>query len=141
MLSKTNNDLLTQTDSGTPGGRLLRSYWQPIVTSEEMPIRGAPMPLKVMGEDLVLFRDDQDRLGLIGLHCAHRGTDLSYGRVENGGLRCLYLAGCSTSKAGASISRRNLPTRSSATRSVRRHIRCRRAVESSGPTWVRERHR
>ena len=90
MLSKTNNDLLTQTDLGTPGGRLLRSYWQPIVTSEEMPIGGAPMPLKVMGEELVLFRDDQDRLGLIGLHCAHRGTDLSYGRVENGGLRCLY---------------------------------------------------
>jgi phenylpropionate dioxygenase-like ring-hydroxylating dioxygenase large terminal subunit len=46
--------------------------------------------VRIFGEDLVLFRDDQDRFGLIGLHCAHRGTDLSYGRIENGGLRCLY---------------------------------------------------
>ena len=43
-----------------------------------------------MSEDLVLFRDDKDQLGLIGFHCAHRGTDLSYGRVEDGGLRRLY---------------------------------------------------
>ncbi len=90
MLSQANNDLVTQTGPGTPGGKLLRSYWQPIATAEEMPIGGAPLPLKVLGEELVLFRDDKDRLGLIGLHCAHRGTDLSYGRVENGGLRCLY---------------------------------------------------
>jgi len=90
MLSKTQNDLVTQCGPGTPGGKLLRSYWQPIATDEEMPIGGHPLPLKVMGEELVLFRDDQNRLGLIGLHCAHRGTDLSYGRVENGGLRCLY---------------------------------------------------
>jgi phthalate 4,5-dioxygenase len=90
MLSKENNALVTQTNPGTPGGRLLRSYWQPVVCSDEMPIGGAPLPLKIMGEELVLFRDDQDRLGLIGRHCPHRGTDLSYGRVENGGLRCLY---------------------------------------------------
>lgn len=90
MLSKSQNDLLTQTGPGTPGGRFLRSYWHPIATSEEMPIGGAPMPVRILSEDLVLFRDDQDRLGLIGLHCPHRATDLSYGRVENGGLRCLY---------------------------------------------------
>jgi phenylpropionate dioxygenase-like ring-hydroxylating dioxygenase large terminal subunit len=90
MLSKAQNDLVTQTGPGTPGGRLLRSYWQPLVTSEEFPIGSAPMPVKIMSEELVLFRDDKDRLGLIGLHCPHRGTDLSYGRVENGGLRCLY---------------------------------------------------
>ena len=90
MLSKAQNDLVTQTGPGTPGGRFLRSYWHPIATIEEMPIGGHPMPIKILSEDLVLFRDDKDRLGLIGLHCAHRATDLSYGRVENGGLRCLY---------------------------------------------------
>jgi phenylpropionate dioxygenase-like ring-hydroxylating dioxygenase large terminal subunit len=90
MLTKEQNDLLTQTGPGTPGGKLLRSYWQPVAASEEMPIGGNPMPIRIMSEDLVLFRDDKDRLGLIGLHCAHRGTDLSYGRVEDGGLRCLY---------------------------------------------------
>ncbi len=90
MLSKAQNDLITETGPGTPGGKLLRSYWQPIATAEEMPVGGAPMPVRIMSEDLVLFRDDQDRLGLIGQFCPHRGTDLSYGRVENGGLRCLY---------------------------------------------------
>ncbi len=90
MLSQKQNELVTLTGPGTPGGKLLRSYWQPVATDEEMPIGGAPLPVKIMNEELVLFRDDKDRLGLIGLHCAHRGTDLSYGRVENGGLRCLY---------------------------------------------------
>jgi nitrite reductase/ring-hydroxylating ferredoxin subunit len=90
MLTKEQNDLLTQTGPGTPCGKLLRSYWQPVAASEEMPIGGDPLPIRIMSEDLVLFRDDQNRLGLIGQYCAHRGTDLSYGRIENGGLRCLY---------------------------------------------------
>jgi len=90
MLTQAQNDLLTQTGPGTPCGRLLRSYWQPIATAEEMPIAADPMPIRIMSEDLVLFRDDKDRLGLIGQFCPHRGTDLSYGRVEDGGLRCLY---------------------------------------------------
>ena len=90
MLSKPNNDLLTQTGPGTPCGKLLRSYWQPIAAAEEIPEGGAPIPIRIMSEELVLFRDDKNRLGLIGLHCPHRGTDLSYGRIEDGGLRCLY---------------------------------------------------
>lgn len=90
MLSKEQNDLLTQTGPDTPGGRLMRSYWQPIATAEEMPPGGDPMPIRVMNEDLVLFRDPDDKLGLIGLHCPHRCSDLSYGRIEDGGIRCLY---------------------------------------------------
>lgn len=90
MLSKDDNDRLTQTGPGTPGGDLLRSYWQPIATGEEMPLGGDPIPIRILSEDLVLFRDDKDRLGLTGLHCPHRGADLSYGRIEDGGLRCLY---------------------------------------------------
>jgi phenylpropionate dioxygenase-like ring-hydroxylating dioxygenase large terminal subunit len=90
MLSKAQSDLLTQTGPGTPGGRLLRSYWHPVAALEEIPPGGDPLPITIMGEELVLFRDDKDRLGLIGRHCPHRGTDLSYGRVEDGGLRCLY---------------------------------------------------
>jgi phenylpropionate dioxygenase-like ring-hydroxylating dioxygenase large terminal subunit len=70
--------------------RLLRRYWQPTALSEELPPGGAPLPIRILGEELVLFRDDHDRLGLLGLHCSHRGADLSYGRVEDGGLRCLY---------------------------------------------------
>jgi phenylpropionate dioxygenase-like ring-hydroxylating dioxygenase large terminal subunit len=51
---------------------------------------GAPLCVKILDEALALFRDDEGRIGLLGLHCAHRGTDLSYGRIEDGGLRCLY---------------------------------------------------
>jgi phenylpropionate dioxygenase-like ring-hydroxylating dioxygenase large terminal subunit len=90
MITAEENELLTQTDPKTPCGELLRRYWQPVALSEELPNGGAPLKVRILGEDLVLFRDDQGRLGLIGLHCAHRGTDLSYGRVEDGGLRCLY---------------------------------------------------
>jgi phthalate 4,5-dioxygenase oxygenase subunit len=90
MLSQEENDLLTRTGPDTPGGALLRRYWQPVALAEELPANGAPLPVRVMSEDLVLFRDDQGQLGLLGRHCSHRRADLSYGRVENGGLRCLY---------------------------------------------------
>ena len=90
MIPAEENQLLTQTDRRTPCGELMRRYWQPVALSEELPLGGAPLKVKILGEELALFRDDQGRPGLIGLHCAHRGTDLSYGRVEDGGLRCLY---------------------------------------------------
>lgn len=90
MLSKDKNDLLTQTGPGTPCGELLRSYWQPVATADEVGPGAAPLPLTIMSEALVLFRDDRGEFGLIGRECPHRGTDLSYGRIEDGGLRCLY---------------------------------------------------
>ena len=90
MISNAENQLLTQTNPGTPAGELLRRYWQPVALASELPIGGAPLAIKILGEDLALFRDDQGRIGLLGIHCSHRGTDLSYGRIEDGGLRCLY---------------------------------------------------
>src|SRR5712692_10534968 len=90
MLSKDENDLLTHVGSGTPGGEMMRRYWQPAAISEELPPDGAPRPVRLLGEDLVLFRDEQGQPGLLGLHCSHRGADLSYGRLEDGGLRCIY---------------------------------------------------
>jgi len=90
MMTQEENDLLTQTDRGTPMGELMRRYWQPVALCEELPEGGAPIPVKIMGEELVLYRDEQGKLGLLGIHCPHRGADLSYGRVEEGGLRCIY---------------------------------------------------
>ena len=90
MITEQENNLLTQTGPSTPCGNLMRRYWQPVALTEELPREGAPLKLRILSEDLVLFRDDQGRPGLLGLHCSHRGTDLSYGRVEDGGLRCLY---------------------------------------------------
>jgi phthalate 4,5-dioxygenase oxygenase subunit len=90
MMSAEENQLLTQTGRGTPAGELLRRYWQPVCLAEELPLGGPPLSTRLLGEELVLFRDEQGRPGLLGVHCAHRGTNLSYGRIENGGLRCLY---------------------------------------------------
>ena len=81
---------LQHTDRGTPAGRLLRAYWQPIAFGTDVASNGAPRKVRVMGEDLVLYRDDSGGTGLLGLNCAHRCADLSFGRVEDGGLRCIY---------------------------------------------------
>src|SRR5437660_162820 len=90
MLSKEENALLTGVGPGTPGGDWIRRYWQPASLSEEIPAGSAPLPVRLLGEDLVLFRNGDGEPALLGIHCAHRGADLSYGRLEDGGLRCIY---------------------------------------------------
>jgi phthalate 4,5-dioxygenase len=90
MLSKEENDLVTQTGPDTPGGDFMRHYWHPVGLSSELTPAGAPIARRILGEDLLLVRDEAGRVGLMGLLCAHRCADLSYGRVEAGGLRCLY---------------------------------------------------
>ncbi|MGZ9125892.1 MAG: Rieske 2Fe-2S domain-containing protein, partial [Candidatus Binatia bacterium] len=91
MLSREDNDLITQTNPGTPMGNLIRRYWVPALLSEEIPQNDcAPVRVKLIGEELVAFRDSQGRIGLIGEHCAHRGTSLFFGRNEECGLRCVY---------------------------------------------------
>jgi phenylpropionate dioxygenase-like ring-hydroxylating dioxygenase large terminal subunit len=89
MLSREQNELLTRTDPGTPCGKLMRQYWQPIALAEELK-PSEPLPVRILGENLVLFKDDQGRIGVVQRRCPHRGADLSYGRVEDGGLRCIY---------------------------------------------------
>jgi phthalate 4,5-dioxygenase len=90
MLTKEDNELLTRTGPGTPCGDFMRRYWHPIALSDELEPDGPPVPVRLLGEDLVLYRDKQGTLGLLGRWCAHRGTDLSYGEVEDVGLRCGY---------------------------------------------------
>jgi phenylpropionate dioxygenase-like ring-hydroxylating dioxygenase large terminal subunit len=90
VLTREENELLTRTGPGTPGGDLMRRYWQPVALEHDLPVGSAPIPVRLLGEDLVLFRDEQGYPGLLGIHCAHRGADLSYGRLEDGGLRCIY---------------------------------------------------
>jgi nitrite reductase/ring-hydroxylating ferredoxin subunit len=91
MLSKEENDLLTQTGAGTPMGELLRRYWLPALLSAELPTPdGPPVQVRILGEELVAFRDTKGRIGLLSEHCYHRGTSLFYGRNEDCGLRCIY---------------------------------------------------
>jgi phenylpropionate dioxygenase-like ring-hydroxylating dioxygenase large terminal subunit len=81
---------LTRTNAGTPAGDLLRRYWQPVAMSGDLVAGGAPLAERVMGDDIVVFRDEDGRAGALALKCAHRCADLSYGRVEAGGIRCVY---------------------------------------------------
>ena len=91
MLSVEDNDLLTQTNRGMPMGELIRRYWVPALLSEEIPERDCPPArVRMLGEELVAFRDSQGRIGLLAEHCAHRGTSLYFGRNEECGLRCVY---------------------------------------------------
>jgi hypothetical protein len=90
MLSAEQNDLITRTGAGTPAGALMRRYWQPAALVDELSGNRPVKPVRLLGEDLVIFKDDKGRYGLIGRRCPHRGTDLAYGRLENGGLRCAF---------------------------------------------------
>ncbi len=89
MATLQENELLTQTGKGTPMGELLRRYWHPIAAVKDLdedPVR----PVRLMGEDLVLFRSERGELGLIGDRCAHRGISMAYGIPQVNGLRCAY---------------------------------------------------
>ncbi len=89
MISAEQNELMTRIGPGTPAGGLLRNYWQPVALAEEL---DGPRPVKavrLLGENLVLFRHD-GKHGLLERHCPHRGADLAYGRLEDGGLRCSF---------------------------------------------------
>jgi phthalate 4,5-dioxygenase len=90
MLSAEQNDLITRTGPGTPAGALMRRYWQPAALVDELSGNRPVKPVRLLGENLVLFRDDNGRHGLLERSCPHRGTDLAYGRLEDGGLRCAF---------------------------------------------------
>jgi len=82
------NELLTRVGPGTPCGEFMRRYWQPVLTSAHVTNR--PREVRILGEDLIVFRDKVGRPGLFYPRCMHRGTTLFYGRVEERGIRCCY---------------------------------------------------
>ena len=91
MLTKEDNELLTQTGPGAPMGELFRRFWLPALLSSELPEPDCtPVRVKMLGEDLIAFRDTSNHVGLLGSHCPHRGTSLFFGRNEENGLRCAY---------------------------------------------------
>jgi nitrite reductase/ring-hydroxylating ferredoxin subunit len=90
MMTNEQNKRVTETGEGTPAGALLRRYWQPAALSEELNGPRPVRPVRLLGRDLVLFRDEHGQLGLLDRDCPHRGADLAFGRLEDGGLRCLF---------------------------------------------------
>ena len=89
MLTREENEWLTCVGPGTPAGELLRRYWQPVATSSEMAHLSTKI-IKILGEELVLFKDKQGKLGLVGAYCPHRRANLIYGIPDEDGLRCPY---------------------------------------------------
>lgn len=87
--ANTYDPLLTEVGPSTPMGELLRRYWHPIAVSADVP-SDVPQRVRLLGEDLILFRDKKGRAGLAIEHCCHRGTSLFYGRIEEDGIRCAY---------------------------------------------------
>ena len=90
MLSAEINQLITKTGPETKCGELLRQYWQPAALTVELEGERPVRPVRLLGEDLVLFKDEQGRYGLLDKQCPHRGADLCYGRREDDGLRCPF---------------------------------------------------
>jgi nitrite reductase/ring-hydroxylating ferredoxin subunit len=90
VISAEQNERLTRVGPGTPGGRVLRHYWQPIALVDELEGKRPVRPVRALGQDFVLFRDEQGRIGLLDRDCPHRNADLAFGRLEDGGLRCPF---------------------------------------------------
>jgi phthalate 4,5-dioxygenase len=91
MLTKEENDILCRVEGDAPMGQLMRRHWLPACMSEEVAVAdGTPVRARLLGEDLVIFRDTKGRLGALDEHCPHRGASLAFGRNEECGLRCLY---------------------------------------------------
>src|SRR3982075_2693229 len=91
MLSHEENELLTRTGPGTPMGTLYRRFWLPALLPSELPGPDSdPIRFRILGEDLVAFRDSNGKVGFIAQHCPHRGASLFFGRNEESGVRCVY---------------------------------------------------
>ncbi|HEV7662959.1 MAG TPA: Rieske 2Fe-2S domain-containing protein [Chloroflexota bacterium] len=91
MLSREDNELISRVGPGTPMGNLMRQYWLPAMVSAELPeVDGAPLRVRLLGENLIAFRSSTGQVGLLQNHCPHRGASLFFGRNEEAGLRCVY---------------------------------------------------
>jgi phthalate 4,5-dioxygenase oxygenase subunit len=134
MLSQQDNEILTRVGPGTPMGEVLRRYWTPALLSSELPGPDCdPVRVRLLGENLVAFRDTNGRVGLIQENCPHRGASLYFGRNEESGLRCPY-HGWKFDADGACVDMPSEPPSSSFKDRVR--ARAYPVHESGGIAWT-----
>ncbi|HXQ14057.1 MAG TPA: Rieske 2Fe-2S domain-containing protein [Caulobacteraceae bacterium] len=134
MLKPQDNDLLCRVEGDAPMGGIMRGVWLPACMSEEVAeADGAPVKSRLVGEDLVVFRDTRGALGVLDEHCPHRGASLALGRNEACGLRCLY-HGWKFDVQGAVVDMASEP----ATSPLRQNLRHRAypVREAGGFVWV-----
>jgi phthalate 4,5-dioxygenase oxygenase subunit len=134
MLTPEDNEVLTRVAPGTPMGNLLRRYWQPALLSSELPEPDSPpVRVRLLGEDLIAFRDSNGRVGLVANACPHRGASLFFGRNEEAGLRCVY-HGWKFDATGACVDMPSEPAESSFKTKVR--VGAYPTHESGGAVWT-----
>src|SRR5215469_1357570 len=91
MLSKEQNERVCRVEPGTAMGEVFRRFWLPVCTSAQIQSPDSdPLRVRLLGQWLIAFRDSQGAVGVLDEHCPHRGASLALGRVEQGGIRCLY---------------------------------------------------
>jgi phthalate 4,5-dioxygenase len=134
VLSKEENELLTRVGPGTPMGNLMRQYWVPALLSRELATPdGAPMRVRLLGENLIAFRDSTGKVGLLAHNCPHRGASLFFGRNEEEGIRCVY-HGWKFDVTGACVDMPNEPAESNFKHKVR--ATAYPCVERGGVVWT-----
>jgi phthalate 4,5-dioxygenase oxygenase subunit len=134
MLSKEQNELVAKVGPGTPMGELMRQYWTPgLLSSELAEPDGRPLRLRLLGEDLIAFRETAGTVGIVQNNCPHRGASLFFGRNEDGGLRCVY-HGWKFDVSGACVDMPNEPAESNFKDKV--HATAYPTIERGGVVWV-----
>lgn len=119
MLTKEDSELLTRIGPGAPMGELIRQYWIPVMRMSDLgEPDGAPTRVRLLGEDLIMFRDSSGQVGLLGNNCPHRGASLFFGRNEEEGIRCVY-HGWKFDISGACVDMPNEPAESNFKHKVR----------------------
>ena len=134
MLSKQDNETLCRVGPGTPMGNLMRQYWLPAIRSDELPSPDSPpMRLRLLGENLIVFRTTSGSVGMIQNSCPHRGASLFFGRNEEEGLRCVY-HGWKFDTTGACVDMPSEPAESNFKTKVR--ATAYRTQERGGIIWA-----
>ena len=134
MLTPEDNEVLTRVGPGTLMGDLLRRYWQPALLSSEVPEPDSPpVRVRLLGEDLIAFRDTNGEVGLVANACPHRGASLFFGRNEEAGLRCVY-HGWKFDTTGACVDMPSEPAESNFKTKVR--VRAYPTREAGGIVWT-----
>jgi phenylpropionate dioxygenase-like ring-hydroxylating dioxygenase large terminal subunit len=133
MFSKEDNETLTRVGPGTPMGETMRRYWHPIALSSELPQPdGDPLRARLLGENFVVFRDTEGKVGVLDELCLHRGASMALGRVEEGGIRCIYHGW----KFGVDGSIMDMPNHADPRVRARLKARAYPVRERSGLVWV-----
>lgn len=133
MLTTEQNNLVTQVGTGTPMGNLMRRYWIPFMKSSDVVSDGQPRTIRLMGEDLLVFRDSNGAVGVIDPVCPHRGAPLVFARNLDCGLRCIY-HGWKFNTKGECIDIPTVPNGDRVARSVK--TKSYQARERNGVLWV-----